>query len=156
MQSTLILYSFLALLLSVSIAYFQYYYQIKNRIKVTPILFVLKAVSLFLLLLLFINPIIEKTEITNIKPVLSVLVDNSISTSFFKEDKNVADFMKAIDGDRKLQSKFDIEKFRFGTSLQVLDSLSFKDVQTNISDGILGVQNLQKDKISPIILISEM
>ncbi len=63
--------------------------------------------------------------------------------------------MKAIDGDRKLQSKFDIEKFRFGTSLQVLDSLSFKDVQTNISDGILGVQNLQKDKISPIILISD-
>ena len=155
MQSTLILFSILALLLSISIAYFQYYYQIKNSIKVTPILFVLKATSLFLLLLLFINPTIEKTEITNIKPVLSVLVDNSKSTSFFKEDKNVADLLQVIDENGKLNKKFDIQKFTFGTSLQILDSLSFNDGQTNISDGILGVQNLQEDKISPIILISD-
>jgi hypothetical protein len=155
LQSTLILFSILALLLSISIAYFQYYYQIKNRIKVTPILFVLKATSLFLLLLLFINPTIEKTEITNIKPVLSVLVDNSKSTSFFKEDKNVADFLQVIDENGKLNKKFDIQKFTFGTSLQILDSLSFDDGQTNITDGILGVQNLQEDKISPIILISD-
>ena len=155
LQSTLILFSILALLLSISIAYFQYYYQIKNSIKVTPILFVLKATSLFLLLLLFINPTIEKTEITNIKPVLSVLVDNSKSTSFFKEDKNVADFLQLIDKNGKLNKKFDIQKFTFGTSLQILDSLSFDDGQTNISDGILGVQNLQEDKISPIILISD-
>ena len=155
LQSTLILFSILALLLSISIAYFQYYYQIKNSIKVTPILFVLKATSLFLLLLLFINPTIEKTEITNIKPVLSVLVDNSKSTSFFKEDKNVADFLQVIDENGKLNKKFDIQKFTFGTSLQILDSLSFDDGQTNISDGILGVQNLQEDKISPIILISD-
>lgn len=155
MQSTLILFSILALLLSISIAYFQYYYQIKNSIKVTPILFVLKATSLFLLLLLFINPTIEKTEITNIKPVLSVLVDNSKSTSFFKEDKNGADLLQVIDENGKLNKKFDIQKFTFGTSLQILDSLSFDDGQTNISDGILGVQNLQEDKISPIILISD-
>ena len=155
LQSTLILFSILALLLSISIAYFQYYYQIKNSIKVTPILFVLKATSLFLLLLLFINPTIEKTEITNIKPVLSVLVDNSKSTSFFKEDKNGADLLQVIDENGKLNKKFDIQKFTFGTSLQILDSLSFDDGQTNISDGILGVQNLQEDKISPIILISD-
>lgn len=155
MQPTLILYSILALLLSISIAYFQYYYQIKNSIKVTPILFALKAISVFLLILLLINPTIEKTEITNIKPVLSVLVDNSKSTSFFKEDKNVASFMQSIDGNDALNNKFDIQKFTFGSSLQVLDSLSFSDGQTNISDGILGVQNLQKDKISPIILISD-
>lgn len=155
LQSTLILYSILALLLSISIAYFQYYYQIKNRIKVTPILFVLKAISLFLLLLLFINPTIEKTEITNIKPVLAVLVDNSKSTAFFNEDKNVADFLQIIDENDNLKNKFYIQKFTVGTSLQVLDSLSFDDSQTNISDGILGVHNLQKDKISPIILISD-
>ena len=155
LQPTLILYSILALLLSISIAYFQYYYRIKNRIKSTPILFILKAISVFLLLLLFINPTIEKTEITNVKPVLSILVDNSKSTSFFKEDKKVADFIQAIDENDQLNNKFDIQKFTFGASLQVLDSLSFNDGQTNISDGILGVQNLQKDKISSIILVSD-
>ena len=154
-QSTLILYIFLAFLLSLSIAYFQYYFKIKNRISVTPILFVLKGLSLFLLLLLLINPRIEKTEINNIKPVLSVLVDNSKSTSFFNEDKNVANFIKKIDENDDLISKFKIQKFTFGNSLQVFDSLSFLETQTNISGAIFGVENLQKDKIAPIILITD-
>ena len=155
LQPTLILYCILALLLSISIAYFQYFYQIKNRIKVTPVLFVLKTVSVFLLILLLINPTIEKNEITNVKPVLSVLVDNSKSTSFFKEDKNAGNILKQIENNTQINRKFDVQKFTFGTSLQVLDSLSFNAAQTNIADGILGVNNLQKDKISPIILISD-
>jgi hypothetical protein len=154
-QSTLILYTVIAMLLSFSIAYFQYYYKIKNRIRVTSILFILKAIGLFLLMLLFINPTIEKTEIKNIKPVLSVLVDNSKSTSFFKEGKNVADFIQEIDKNKDLTNKFDVQKFTFGNSLQILDSLSFNDTQTNISEAIIGVDNLQKDKIAPVILISD-
>jgi hypothetical protein len=154
-QSTLILYIFLAFLLSLSIAYFQYYFKIKNRISITPILFILKGLSLFLLLLFLINPRIEKTEINNIKPVLSVLVDNSKSTSFFNEVKNVANCIKKIDENDDLISKFRIQKFTFGNSLQVFDSLSFLETQTNISGAIFGIENLQKDKIAPIILITD-
>jgi hypothetical protein len=72
-------------LLGLLVAYFQYYYKVKNKLKVTGLLFVLKTMSLFLLLLLLINPTIEKIEIENEKPTLSVLVDNSKSVSFFKE-----------------------------------------------------------------------
>ena len=121
----------------------------------TPILFILKGLSLFLLLLLLINPRIEKTEINNIKPVLSVLVDNSKSTSFFNEGKNVAKFIKKIHENDDLISKFKIQKFTFGNSLQVFDSLSFLETQTNISEAIFGVENLQKDKIAPIVLITD-
>jgi hypothetical protein len=155
LQSTLILYIFLALLLSFSIAYFQYYFHIKRSISVTPILFILKGLSIFLILLLLINPTIEKTEINNIKPVIAVLVDNSKSTSFFEEDKNVANFITELDGNEDLTSKFKIQKFTFGTSLQVFDSLSFLETQTNISEAIFGIENLIKDKIAPIILITD-
>ena len=155
MQSTLIFYTFLAFLFSLSVAYFQYYYKLKNKIKVTPILFTLKALSLFLIILLLINPKIEKTETTNVKPVLSFLIDNSKSVSFFNEDKNVEDFINKIDNNNDLNNKFDIQKFTFDNDLQVLDSITFSKNQTNISKAIIEVDNLQKDKIAPIILISD-
>lgn len=155
MQSSVILYIFLALLLSLTVAYFQYYFKVKNRISATPILFTLKGLSLFLLLLLWINPTIEKTEIKNIKPILSVLVDNSKSTSFFKEDKNMPAIIKEIEENNELKNKFEIQKFTFGNSLQAFDSLSFSDTQTNISEAIISIKNLQQNRISPIILISD-
>ncbi|MGK0414657.1 MAG: hypothetical protein ACJA1B_002885, partial [Polaribacter sp.] len=155
MQSSVILYIFLALLLSLTVAYFQYYFKVKNRISATPILFILKGLSLFLLLLLWINPTIEKTELNNIKPILSVLVDNSKSTSFFNEDKNVVDIIKGIEENNELKNKFEVQKFTFGNSLQSFDSLSFSDTQTNISEAIIGIKNLQKNRISPIIVISD-
>jgi REP element-mobilizing transposase RayT len=142
-------------LLSVSIAYFQYYFKVKNRISRTPILFILKALSIFLLLLLWINPTIKKTEISTIKPVLSVLVDNSRSTSFFNEAKNVENFLKTIEESDALKNKFEIQKFAFGNFLQAFDSFSFSDTQTNISEAIISIENLQKNRISPVILISD-
>lgn len=155
MQSTSILYIILALFISVLVAYFQYYYKTKNKQKIIPILFILKGLSLFLLILLLINPKIEKTEITNIKPILSLLVDDSKSVSFFKENKNVEDFIINIDKNSDLKNKFEIQKFAFGDDLQIFDSLTFSKNQTNISEAILGIDNLQKDKIAPILLISD-
>ncbi|APZ48184.1 hypothetical protein BW723_15245 [Polaribacter reichenbachii] len=110
---------------------------------------------MFLLILLLINPNIEKTNFTNIKPVLSFLVDNSNSVSFFKEDNNVEVFIKELESNKVINNKFDVQKFSFADDLQVLDSLSFAKNQTNISDAILGVNELQNDKISPIVLISD-
>ena len=84
------------MLLSVSIAFFQYFYKVKNKVKINILLFFLKAISLFLLILLLINPTIKKTETQETKPVLAILVDNSKSISFFKEDKNITTFLEEI------------------------------------------------------------
>ena len=117
-------------------AYFQYY-KLKNRIKVTPILFILKTVSLFLLILLLINPKVEIKEINNIKPVVSILVDNSKSVSFFQENKNVLNLIKNLNDNIDLKKKFELSNFSFGAALQVTDSFSFLENQTNISEAIL-------------------
>jgi len=111
--------------------------------------------SVFLLILLLINPSIEKIEIENEKPTLSILVDNSKSVSFFKEGKTVNDFVFNLQNNNDLTTKFSLKEFVFGKNLQVLDSLSFLDNETNISEAIIGVNELEKDKIGPIILITD-
>ena len=111
--------------------------------------------SLFLLILLLINPTIEKIEIENEKPTLSILVDNSKSVSFFKEGKNVTDIVSNLQNNSDLTTKFFLNEFAFGRNLEVLDSLSFLENQTNIAEAITTVNELQKDKIAPIILITD-
>lgn len=136
-------------------AYFQYYFKVKNILKISRILFVLKGLGLFLLILLLINPKIEKTNINNIKPVLSLLIDNSNSVSFFKEDKNVVRFIKELESNQQIQQKFNVQKFSFATDIELLDTLDFTEKQTNISNAIKGINELQKNKISPIVLITD-
>lgn len=155
MQTEIILYIILAILTSLAIAYFQYYYKVINKPKSTILLFSLKALSLFLLLLLFINPTIHKTETENIKPVLSILADNSNSVTVFNEVNNIPKIITSLKTNNKLKNKFTIQQFSFGKTLKILDSFSFLEPQTNISEAITRINELQKDKISPIVLITD-
>ena len=93
MQSIIILYILIAFFASIAVAYFQYLYKVKTKAKKGTLLFILKSISLFLLLLLIINPKITTTTLENSKPTLSILVDNSKSISFFNEQQNVIDFI---------------------------------------------------------------
>lgn len=91
----------------------------------------------------------------NEKPILSVLVDNSKSIPFFKEGENVKEIISKIKNTNNLKEEFFINEFTFGNNLQVLDSLSFSDPETNIANAIIGVNELYKEKIAPIILITD-
>ncbi|CAM1340272.1 VWA domain-containing protein [Tenacibaculum aestuarii] len=155
MESITIIYIVLAVLISVAIAFFQYFYKVKRTPKVHILLFSLKALSLFLIGLLLINPKIKTLEIENSKPVLSVLVDNSLSTQFFKEEENVRKVLSEIKEDEGIQEKFDVQYFSFGKEVDVLDSLSFSDTQTNISKAITAVNELNKGKISTTVLVTD-
>lgn len=136
-------------------AYFQYFYKAKNTAKVTILLFFLKALSLFLLLLLLINPIIKTTTYQNTKPTLSVLVDHSKSIEFFNEAVSVKDIVNQLKTNNSLNNKFALENFGFGDNLQVTDSVFFNANETNIYKAINGLDNLNKRKNAPIILITD-
>jgi len=137
------------------VAYFQYFYKAKNTAKVTISLFFLKALSLFLLLLLLINPIIKTTTYQNTKPTLSVLVDHSKSIEFFNEAVSVKDIVNQLKTNNSLNDKFALENFGFGDNLQVTDSVFFNANETNIYKAINGLDNLNKRKNAPIILITD-
>ena len=155
MQTITVFYIILALFLSFSVAYFQYFYKEKKKIKVNFFLFFLKTIALFLLLLLLINPEITKTENENTKPTLAVLVDNSKSLSFFKEQNNIKAFLQEIKKDKSIQDKFNITEFTFGSKINYLDSLSFLESETNVSKAITTVNQLYIEKIAPIILLTD-
>lgn len=155
MKTVTILYCILALLLSLSVAFFQYFYKEKQQTKISMLLFFLKTTSLFLLILLVINPVIKKTEIQNRKPVLALLVDASKSITFFKEENNIQNFLQEIKKDKSIQEKFDLQEFTFGSELNPLDSLSFTENETNISEAIVTINELYHNKIAPIILLTD-
>lgn len=155
MSTITLIYIILAVLLSIVVGFIQYYLKEKNPPKIHIVLFILKVLSLFLLLLLLINPKIKIPQIENIKPRLSLLVDNSLSTKFFKEEKTVSDIVAKLTASNKLKDKFDVRLFSFGTEVKASDSLTYNDRHTNISKAIQSVNELSKDNLGAVVLISD-
>jgi len=150
------LFIFLALILSLAIAYFQYYYKLKNKASHLIFLFILRALGFFLVLLLLINPKIKTRLITNEKPKLSILVDDSKSIEYFKETNSIKDWIKAIESNKALNDKFDITNYSFGNSLSVLnDSITFSQSQTNIADAIEKIGELYKNSNNASVLLTD-
>lgn len=155
MQSTTLIYIVITVLCSLIIAFFQYFYKEKKQPKIVVALFILKALSLFFIGLLLINPTIDIVSTENIKPQLSVLVDNSLSTKFFKEEEKVKEILNTIANNEELNKKYEISNFSFGNSIKVLDSLSFSETSTNISEAINSVDELVKSNKQATILITD-
>ena len=155
MQTTTFLYTLIALFLSIAIAYFQYFYKTKDKTKLPVLLFSIKVISLFLLLLLLINPKIKTSVLENIKPTLAIVVDNSKSISFLKEEKNILNFINKLSNNKDLAYKFNFENFTFAETLAVSDSMSFIGNATNIYTAINSVNNLNNDKNAPILLFTD-
>ena len=155
MQIQTVIYIIISLLLSGLTAFFQYFYKEKYRDKNNFLLFFLKTSSLFLLILLLINPKIKSTELESLKPVLSVLADNSNSILFFNEDKNITSFLKKIKEDKSINEKFDIQEYSFGSKLNNLDTLTFTDSKTDISEAISSINELNENKIAPVVLLTD-
>ena len=155
MNSSSFLFVIIALVLALCIAYFQYFYKSKDRRVLIFALFGLRSASIFLILLLFFNPTIKRTELQTNKPVLAVLVDNSQSSKYFKEQQEISGLIERFRSDQLLNNKFTISFFSFGNSFQTLDSLTFLEPQTNIDQAIESVNTMYKESISPIVLITD-
>ena len=155
MQTNTIIYLIAALLFCLAVSWLLYFYKNQQKSKIDVLLFSLRTVGLFLLLLLLINPKIERVKITNEKPILSVLVDNSLSIKHFKKDAAVSSITDNIKERKSLADQFNVQFFQFGNSLQSLDSLSFTENQTNIYNALQGVESLHKNAIEPIILLTD-
>jgi len=155
LQIISIIYILGALLFSLAVSWLLYFYKLKEFIKIDYFLFSLRGTSIFLLLFLLINPTIERQELITEKPILSVLVDNSLSVQHFKSKKNVTNFISQIRKNSAIKKKFDTQFFKFGENISILDSLSFLENQTNIYKAIGRVEALQKNTVAPILLITD-
>jgi len=155
LQTTTALFILLAFLLSLAIAYYQYIYGSKDARSRKILLFSFRALSLFLLLLLLINPAVQKKVIENTKPILAVLIDNSASIAVFNEEKKVENILEALETSGPLNAKFELAYFSFGTSVKVKDSLLFDAPLTAISESIIEINKLYKNRIGELVLLSD-
>ena len=144
----------LALVIAWTVSYFQYFFR-KSSIKEVYLLFVLRIISVFALLILLINPKFDRKIYELVKPSLLVATDNSFSISFTKQDSTVIDLLNKISNSEEINEIFDVKYFTFGSSVKRGEELSFDESKTNISDALDELNKLSNQQIAPIVLISD-
>ena len=150
-----ILYIIIAVIVSATIAIFFYYINLKNKEKVSYILTFLRFISLLAIFILLINPKIEQQIISVEKPTLVVAVDNSSSIKNTNQSVEVLDLVSDFKSNKPLNEKFNIDFYSFGKEVELLDSLNFSNSQTDISKPFKQFKEVYKNKIAPIILITD-
>jgi len=142
---------FIALIITV----FQYFFKSNKEGKVKYWLSLFRFLSIFLILMVFINPSVKKTSYQLVKPKLFVAIDNSQSIKFNKNNSIVNSLVKQVENNTQLNSKFNVTYFSFGDKIQILDSLSFNENATNLALPLETFSEIDSVSKSPIILISD-
>lgn len=153
MQTETVLLIILAAIVAILVALFQYFFRKKRKEKLYVLLAFLRFLGVFGILLLLINPQIEKTSYTIENPNLAILVDNS--TSVMDSGNDIQSILSKLDDDAALKARFSINRYAFGEKIQPLDSLSFTDNMTNISDPLYNINEAYRRKQGAILLISD-
>lgn len=155
MPTETIAYVCLAGIAALLIALFQYIYKSKLSASLKYSLFAVRAITFFVIGLLLINPKFESLTLYNEKPNLVLAVDNSESVKFLTQTKNALEALNKLKADPKLKERFNIESYTFGKELNLNDSITFSEGQSNIEKSLQGIGEIYKGSVSPIILLSD-
>ena len=154
MPTQTILYIIGSGILALFIALFQYVYKSKRH-RLHWGLAGVRFISVFSLLLLIINPKFETKESKIVKPVLTVLVDNSQSVKYLNKDSIASETVQTLLKNTEITSKYDVKVYPFGTQINQNPELTFGDTQTNITKSIQDIESLYEPELAPIVLISD-
>lgn len=149
-----IVHIILASVVSAALAFFMYYRN-KESTKVKFLLGFLRFTSILALLLLLFNPQIKKVTYESVKTGLPILVDNSRSITHLEQDEILEEAYSKLKNNTALHEQFDVNFFRFGSEVKMLDSLSFSDGQTQISTALESMEQIYKDSNVPILLFTD-
>jgi hypothetical protein len=141
-------------ILALLLALFQYIYK-SDRNNIKWYLAILRFITIFLLLLLIVNPKFDKEVINIIKPKLVLAVDNSQSIKYLNKDSLTKFLLQTILGSSKITEKFDTITYTFGEQLNHSSVVNFKDEKTNINQALQDIQVIYEQQISPIVLVSD-
>ncbi len=154
MQGQTILFILLSGIIALLLALFQYVYKLKIN-KLNGLLAALRFLTYFGILLLILNPKLEKTILYNEKPNLVIAVDNSSSISYLGYNEEVLKLIEDVKSNEDLNQKFNIEFYSFGSDIKNLDSITFDESRTNISKVFSTLKPVHKNSVSPTILITD-
>lgn len=154
MTAITLVYITLALIAALGFAFFQYLYRSPRKRK-EYIFFGLRALSIFLVFLLLINPKLRSTTYEIIKPSLVFLLDDSQSMTIADSSASFQQQLLDLQNDEELNERFDISSLSFGSDLQNNDSLNFDQESSDIDQAIRRTQEIYQGKNTAIILASD-
>ncbi len=155
MSSQTILYIIILGVISLILVLFMYGYKSKFSNKAKWTYGVLRFITLFSILLLLINPKFKTKTYSIQKPDLPVLIDNSTSIVELKQAANVVNFVETLKNHKELNNKFELAFYSFGSEFKTIDSLSFSEKNSNISEALITANQLYKNENAPTILITD-
>ncbi len=144
-----------ALLLAAIVAWGFYLYPKSKRVDKPWLLFVLRLLSVFLILLLLLNPQLTRQIKTTVKPELAVVVDQSSSVKALKQQEEVRQQVAFLKQNTLFNDKFDVAYYGLGEQLKPLaDSLLFTENYTDFS-GLTTLKSAIRNQQLPIILLTD-
>jgi hypothetical protein len=155
MTTTTILLIILSLVVAGGLSFYQYLYNAKNKSKVNLFLAFLRFASLFLILLLLINPIITKNSLEIVKTPLAVVVDNSSSVTFLNAKEKALELYKKISSNTAIQDKFDVQSYQFDTDFEPSSTFNFNGTQTNLEVIAKNLKSINRNVIFPTVIITD-
>ena len=142
-------------IIALSLAVFQYFFKNKTQKKGVYILAVLRFVSIFAVLLLFLNPTFKNVSYTTVKPVLALAVDNSYSIDHLGYSAQVKKTLNNLTKNNQLTERFDIDLYSFGSKTSALDSLNFGEGQTDVAQVFQTFGDIYKQAVYVPLLITD-
>ena len=155
MANATILLIALSLVIAFVVSFYQYFYKVKSRSKMTLFLAFLRFFSVFGLLLLLINPIITRKTTETVKTPLPIVIDNSASMADLKSDKEALELFNKLKSNSDLADKFDVQTYQFDEDFLPSDTINFKGKQSNIDVIAKNLKNIYKNQTFPTVLISD-
>ncbi|WPZ00020.1 hypothetical protein [Christiangramia sp. OXR-203] len=155
MNIQIILLITLALLIALGFSFYLNLYK-NTKSSGNYALFGLRSFSIFLILLLLVNPKITHTERFQVKEKLVILSDASESIKILQKDSVVQNFQNKILSSEKLNNKFEIINYNFGKELITSDNTSyFSEDLTNIQQSLKQAEELMNNNKGVLVLLSD-
>lgn len=154
MAGSTVFFVIISVIMALLVALFQYFYK-SRRTKLNLLLTVLRFLTVFSILVLLINPEVEKLTVYNEKPNLVVALDNSESIKHLDQDSSEKEFLRTILSNQNLKDHFNIVYYNLGNGITPFDSLSFNETETNIDKAFKELSQIYKNSVSPTLLVTD-
>ena len=155
MTKSTILLLLLSVIIAAGIAFLQYLYKAKNHSKLNWFLASLRFLSIFLILLLLINPVISRKTYEIQKTPLPIIIDNSESISFLGQEKKAKEIADAFNNNSKLNEKYQLQLFSFDEDFNTDKPLDFKGKRSNIYKVFENLKQLYRNQNHPVVLLTD-
>lgn len=153
METITVLYILIAGIVALALVLLQYVYKPKVKGRLSLLLAFFRFFGVYGILLLLINPKFSRNSYTLQKPSLVILTDNS--SSITDSGNQVKRLVADLSNTPEILNRFNMVTYKFGASLGTMDSLSFKEKNTNIYSALASLKEIYAREQTAILLLSD-